>query len=799
MSVTNILVLGNYGTNSFGDDLFQYVLRHTFGSTSVRFAFVDPLAFVNQGGAPNTTDMLFVGGGDLINTTFLTPQIESLITQFEGPKYALSVDVDDLPLIDTFDKVLLRGSTDVSAVATRIGFDNVTWLPDMTVLSPTAPEIIKKNDNAVLVGVFISTRILGNTETVDGFAQALVVVAQQLPKIKYLLVPSTTGPADDSDVVLAADLVTRMALLDPTVSSRVTYEIAPPLPDEVSLLFRRLDFAVCMQFQAVVLSMLHNVPLFVVHSGNKLGCLIRDYDLQAVAMNVAASGIDQGELTSALVSAIQKSDAVALAGQISAKSQDLLDFIGTLIVQKPVRETGAYRLTDDRRTVLVANAVAALTTQTGGRSVRDAMAAQGLRFVPQVWAQAMTYSITGDPKAEYVFGLRDQLLDGNPELLASWIVDDYYILGDGPRYMATAKHRRFVVSPLDGPTTYAGFHRSGWAFALQGLQRLSDMTPAKVSQSQPILVDGYLDRTFGWDSEMLSAIGAIPYTSPWVGFLHHTFNLDYSHNNAEAVVKDSYFLQSLPTCRGLFVLSETLAAQLRLRLPSTPVYSLVHPTETPTTLFSLSKFLANTDRKVVQVGAWLRDTYGIYRLAVPDDPYNYQRVTKGVLKGFKMDHYFEPTGYLDSLTTVPYCEGAWLSGYSRGDPTDANTWVRGMFQMLMEQKNAVTVYDRLNNEDYDLLLSQNLVFLNLIDCSACNTLVECFVRNTPVLVNPLPAVVELLGHAYPGYYTTYYEASKLLEKPGLVLECFLYLQNMDKTVVSLDSFCSSFARILDTV
>jgi hypothetical protein len=82
----------------------------------------------------------------------------------------------------------------------------------------------------------------------------------------------------------------------------------------------------------------------------------------------------------------------------------------------------------------------------------------------------------------------------------------------------------------------------------------------------------------------------------------------------------------------------------------------------------------------------------------------------------------------------------------------------------------------LDNDQYDELLSKNLVFLHLYDSSANNALIECIARATPVLVNPLPAVVEYLGPDYPLYFQTLAEAAGKAEDENLVLAAHQYLR-----------------------
>ena len=47
--------------------------------------------------------------------------------------------------------------------------------------------------------------------------------------------------------------------------------------------------------------------------------------------------------------------------------------------------------------------------------------------------------------------------------------------------------------------------------------------------------------------------------------------------------------------------------------------ALVHPTESPTLRFDLERFLANPDKRIVQVGWWLRRLASIHRLPLDAD------------------------------------------------------------------------------------------------------------------------------------------------------------------------------------
>jgi uncharacterized protein YdbL (DUF1318 family) len=81
-----------------------------------------------------------------------------------------------------------------------------------------------------------------------------------------------------------------------------------------------------------------------------------------------------------------------------------------------------------------------------------------------------------------------------------------------------------------------------------------------------------------------------------------------------------------------------------------------------------------------------------------------------------------------------------------------HVFTRHLLADMSAKRDSVEEIARLRNSDYDALLSQNAVFLELVDASAVNTVMECIVRNTPIFVNRLPALEEVLGTDYPGFY-----------------------------------------------
>jgi hypothetical protein len=98
---------------------------------------------------------------------------------------------------------------------------------------------------------------------------------------------------------------------------------------------------------------------------------------------------------------------------------------------------------------------------------------------------------------------------------------------------------------------------------------------------------------------------------------------------------------------------------------------------------------------------------------------------------------------------------------------------KGTFSDKMYE--SVQTLGYVSDHDYDRLLSENVVFLSLYDASASNAVVECMARNTPILINPLPAIVEYLGQEYPFYFTSLEEAAEKLTDLDLIRRAHTYL------------------------
>jgi hypothetical protein len=85
------------------------------------------------------------------------------------------------------------------------------------------------------------------------------------------------------------------------------------------------------------------------------------------------------------------------------------------------------------------------------------------------------------------------------------------------------------------------------------------------------------------------------------------------------------------------------------------------------------------------------------------------------------------------------------------------------------------------------------MFIDLYDSRANNAVVECIARATPLLINPLPAVIEYLGKDYPMYFNTLSEAAQKAMNLNLIKATHQYLQGCEtRRKLSAEYFRHSF-------
>ena len=290
-------------------------------------------------------------------------------------------------------------------------------------------------------------------------------------------------------------------------------------------------------------------------------------------------------------------------------------------------------------------------------------------------------------------------------------------------------------------------HRSGWSYCMNTLKPLHS--------NSGIFVDDFIERNFAWNIKEYFKKNEhnLPYKRQWIGFLHNPPNVpewfDF-FNSPQSILNRGVFKKSLETCKALVTLSDYLKNWLQPQV-QVPVISVKHPTERPEIKWKPEYFFMQDKRPVIQLGYWLRKMFSICELQT-GPKYNKIWLPSDKEYSSRMIKIEEKTKY-----------NYWETKYK---------W------------SSVEILDFVSNEIFDHLLSRSIVFLDLYDSSANNAVVESIVRNTPLLINKIPAVVEYLGEDYPFYFESLEEAQAKLLDDSIIVDTYNYLSDMDKNWIS---------------
>jgi hypothetical protein len=258
---------------------------------------------------------------------------------------------------------------------------------------------------------------------------------------------------------------------------------------------------------------------------------------------------------------------------------------------------------------------------------------------------------------------------------------------------------------------------------------------------------------------------------PWIGILHYPEfpdEMNYSsYEETRHIINSTHFKQSISCCKGIIVLSQHLKTYVEKIFKNIgldiPIHVIFHPTDFDCIRFDYNKYKQNKSKTIIQLGFWLRNMKTIYE--VDTNRYNKMWLPGGKYWN-EMFQIIEPDyqKYLDNQTVQ-------IPGF-------------------------------LSNSEYDELLSKNICLLNVYNSSANNSVLECIVRNTPLLVNPNPAIVEYLGKEYPLYYNNIKELNNLINSDDFdqkISDTVDYLINLDKTKLHIKYFISEVKKIINNI
>jgi len=296
-------------------------------------------------------------------------------------------------------------------------------------------------------------------------------------------------------------------------------------------------------------------------------------------------------------------------------------------------------------------------------------------------------------------------------------------------------------------------HRGGWNTIIKFLHEIKFFN----EYSSNIFLD-IIERHFIWENRG-------PIFNLWSGFIHCTpFTPPYLNKiDISLLFKNQSFIISLDNCYCLFTLSTYITNYLNNEIKkinkNVKIFTLKHPTDINDILyFDIENYIKNKNKKLIQIGQQMRKVTSIYLLKVE----SHEKI------------------WLTGTRDIKRCNFLFNNECS-------------YLNLNIENKN-VRMYYTNTPQEYDELLSKNIVFVDFFDAAANNTIVECISRNTPIICKKLEGVVEYLGPHYPLYFNDLDDVYELLNITK-ISEGYEYLKNMNKKDIEIDCFVKELINI----
>ena len=806
-----IYVVGYYNHSNFGDDQYIESFKYLFPSDKLKFIDCDKLDEYSF----KINDIVVVGGGDILNSYFM-PKIIKNFSKTNVKLFAISVGIpyvsyliNNYNYLDIFSRIYVRTKQDINTLSKFYPSENIFYIPDISL--SLVPVIQNKNvHKRQNICISVSRHIYNPNyiELYDNFILGLSNLIVNYTQIGYkiILVPFNTNSANSSecDIIMQNDIFN---LLPDNVKIHVANLQRKQSISDINNLFQNSCLVIPMRFHACLFAIYNNAPIVPIINTRKIANLMIDINwkykyISQVNNSFIPINFDVNALIDIVDLCLLANNADYLK-EINQNFNNIYDDIRSVIRNdlicyvKPNASINTYDMIFSLKAQKI-QSILLDYTQCPLYEITD-------ENIKKVCCQIVSYNLTGYINSKYNYGLLTKMFSKDFNFISEWSWINLDVL----------KNKDNISSyiPYDGLYNIqmqyleiqksSNVHRSGWRYVTDNIKKFNG------SGCNLPLLDLYIDRTFHWESEINRVIGVIPYYKPWYGIIHHTFDETFSDYNNNKLFQSTDFILSLQQCKGLIVLSEYMKKQIEEHLINInhgyiTVYCVCHPTEIVNKTFTMKKFRQNENKQIINIGGWLRNIYSFYTLnidkTVDSNILKSFTLNKSVLKGMHMDNYYPTSDFLNKLGSLLVTGSVNTTSGSNSittcDHEITNNWYKYFFNQIEKIISSVKIIEHVNDDDYDELLSENIVFLNLIDASAVNTLIECTVRNTPIIINKIPPVIEILGENYPLYYTKLddYEINKLITYDN-IKQTTLYLQKLDKSKFKIDSFMDNFSKI----
>jgi polysaccharide pyruvyl transferase WcaK-like protein len=576
---TNIFVIGYYNHNNIGDCqyklTFNYIIKKYLDNFKINFIDCDTL----QCKEFLETDVILVGGGDVLNDYF----VDKIIEKFKAkPNKIIAVSVG-IPYtsilnsnkLDIFDYIFIRTRQDLQLLGCHFNSERVMYLPDLsyflnsiTTNIDTLRMIQKKlnikisNKGSKIITICLSRHIYHEdyknnyTDIIKGMSQYIAQLI--IENYHIMLLPFNTNKDNnfENDIIVNEDILQclkNVYKLDYTKYITVINKTIEPC--DINSLLNISYIVIPMRFHACLLSIYNNIPILPIFTTRKIKNLLLDIkwtDYYKLPTNehdipVSLSNETLMEKTKNLitnyntrVNDLNKTNTYFFGKDMTCMITKFINLIkipyDKIYKDKPI----IHFVSNSDIIKNLYEKIINLIEYKGFKELYN-VDEKTKNFIVSIVSYHLAEK---NINSSYNYGLKEKMFLPNYNYIEEWL----WILNDNnskckPITLESNTNGLFNINYLD-QIDYSGVHRSGWQYVFENVSYLHD-------DNHPLLLDMYLDRTFTWNSEINEILNFIPYKKSWIGFIHHTFDTSFSKNNCYTMFENPLFIESLKCCKGL--------------------------------------------------------------------------------------------------------------------------------------------------------------------------------------------------------------------------------------------------------
>lgn len=335
------------------------------------------------------------------------------------------------------------------------------------------------------------------------------------------------------------------------------------------------------------------------------------------------------------------------------------------------------------------------------------------------------------------------------------------------------------------------------------LANIKNKSEMKYNKMKFIIFDEWFEKKYTWGAQK-----DIFYKYNFISFNHdppiheipeYLYKIHHFEEFKKIFENNEKYRKEKDNLKILFTLSKHQKKYIEhtINLPkNTLVKSLCHPLEIKETknMFDIKKYIENENKKLYCIGWWLRK-YDIFlklscnkvilmksKEGIHVNNYIANEIRKNIINNNTNIKSFESKNNTDLMEIINL-------NYTGNDFTQEE-------RKMLNLKYNIEIKDFLENNEYDKIFNNNIVFLDLYNCVANNIILECIMNNTPILICMNKSIVEYLGKDYPFYFTNYIDAEMKLKDLDLITKTHYYLKNMDKTKFTYQYFNNELNSII---